>query len=83
VSGRRCHQRVEQPAHAKAIGLQQRLPRHRDQAANAPVEIREREYTLALRRAQFHPGNQATQVLPARLGRDQDGQGESGDLVMW
>ena len=42
-----AHQRVEQPPDAEAMGLQQRLSRHRDEPAHVPVEIRHGQRALA------------------------------------
>ena len=78
-----AHQRVEQPADAVTLGPEQGLPRQRDQAADVPVEIGQRERALAFRRAQLHSGNQAAQVLPALFGGDKDGKDTSGDFLMW
>jgi len=67
---------IEQAANTVALGAQQRAPRHGNQSGGEAVEFVEGQRALALRRAQLHARQQATQVAPAFLGRDEDGKGE-------
>ena len=70
-----AHQAIEQAAHTVALGVQQRLPRQRDESADMAVELVERQCAFAFRRAQLHARDQATEVAPAFLGKR---QGEAG-----
>ena len=68
-------QPIEQPADAVLPRVEQRLPRQRHQALDVAVEIVQRERALPFRRAQLHPREQTGEILIARPGRDEDGQG--------
>ena len=59
---------VEQPAHAVALGAQQRPARHGNQSGGEAVEFVDRQRALAFRRPQLHARQQAAEVAPAFLG---------------
>jgi hypothetical protein len=71
---------IEQAADAEPFGGKQRTAGHRDQPGSEAVELLDRQRTLAFRRAQLHPRQQAAQVAPAVLRRAQHRKGKRAGL---
>jgi hypothetical protein len=65
-------QRIEEPADAEPVGLQQRLAGHRDEAGDVTVQVGQRQRPFAFRRAELHRRDEAAEILPTLLGRDKD-----------
>ena len=63
--------------------MQQLPPGKRHQAFHAAVERLERERAFSLRRVQLHRRDEPREILVAGSRRDEDGEGESVDLVRW